>query len=176
VGAPPADRHPTEVVHRSSDRRPSAGVEVVAPAEPGPTDSARIVGRHQSETVGPALDGARIVVSGGRGLASAGAYASSNGSRRCSMGHPPRRVRSSMPAGYRTRTRSDRRQDRDARVYIACGISGATQHLVGMKGRSTFIAVNKDENAPIFALCDLAVVGDVLQVLPKLISALEARR
>ena len=60
-------------------------------------------------------------------------------------------------------------------VYVACGISGATQHLVGMKGSANIIAINKDEEAPIFGIADLGIVGDVHKVLPKLIEALQAR-
>jgi electron transfer flavoprotein alpha subunit len=61
-------------------------------------------------------------------------------------------------------------------VYLAFGISGATQHLVGMQSSKRVIAVNKDADAPIFALADLGVVGDALEVLPRLIAELEARR
>ena len=52
-------------------------------------------------------------------------------------------------------------------VYIAAGISGATQHMVGMKGAKNIIAINKDQEAPIFSIADLGIVGDVHKVLPK---------
>jgi electron transfer flavoprotein alpha subunit len=60
-------------------------------------------------------------------------------------------------------------------VYIAAGISGATQHMVGMKGAKNIIAINKDAEAPIFGVADLGIIGDVHKVLPKLIEALEGR-
>ena len=60
-------------------------------------------------------------------------------------------------------------------VYLACGISGAMQHTVGMKGAAHIVAINKDRDAPIFKLSDLGIVGDALKVLPALSAELRAR-
>ena len=61
------------------------------------------------------------------------------------------------------------------RLYVACGISGAIQHKVGMAGAGLIVAINKDANAPIFDYADLGVVGDLHQILPRLAELLEAR-
>lgn len=147
-------------------------LELPAPA----ASDARVVESHVEEREGPQLGEARIVVSGGRGLGSADGYALVERLGK-QLGAATGATRAIVDAGWVPYAKQVGQTGKTVKpeVYIACGISGAMQHLVGMKGAKTIIAINKDPDAPIFSIADLGVVGDVNQVLPKLIEALERR-
>lgn len=155
---------------------PAAAVLELPVPELGAAGAARITERFEEESQGPKLSDAAIVVSGGRGLGSADAYAIIERLAKA-LGAAPGASRAIVDAGWVPYSYQVGQTGKVVKptVYIACGISGATQHLVGMKGSKNIIAVNKDGEAPIFSVADLGVVGDVHKVLPKLAEALEAR-
>jgi electron transfer flavoprotein alpha subunit len=138
--------------------------------------TAKVVNRHVEETTGPKLDEAAIVVSGGRGLGDAEKYQIIEDLAKALKGAPGA-SRAIVDAGWVPYSYQVGQTGKVVKpnVYIAAGISGATQHMVGMKGAKNIIAVNKDKEAPIFGIADLGIVGDVHKVLPKLIEALQSR-
>jgi electron transfer flavoprotein alpha subunit len=142
----------------------------------GAAGNAKLLGRHVEERQGPKLDEAEIVVSGGRGLGEAGKYDMVEELAKLLKGAPGA-SRAIVDAGWVPYAYQVGQTGKTVKptVYIAAGISGATQHLVGMKGAKNIIAINKDKEAPIFSIADLGIVGDVHKVLPKLIEALKAR-
>ncbi len=154
----------------------AAEVVPVELPDTGATDGAKVVGRHEEEQEGPKLDEADVVVSGGRGLGAAENYALVEELAKLLKGAPGA-SRAIVDAGWVPYSHQVGQTGKTVKpsLYIACGISGATQHMVGMKGAKNIIAVNKDESAPIFSIADLGIVGDVHKVLPKLIDAIRAR-
>ena len=153
----------------------AAASVVSAPApQPGATGTAKVTARHVEERSGPKLDEASVIVSGGRGLGSAENYQMIE--ELATLLHGAAGAsRAIVDAGWAPYARQVGQTGKTVKpnLYIACGISGATQHLVGMKGSKNIVAVNKDQDAPIFSVADLGIVGDVHKVLPALIEALK---
>jgi electron transfer flavoprotein alpha subunit len=156
-----------------------AGPAQVMPAkavEVGHAGEATVRDRHVAEQLGPKLEEAAVVVSGGRGLGKAENYELVETLAKLLKGAAGA-SRAIVDAGWVPYSHQVGQTGKTVkpRVYIAAGISGATQHVVGMKGSDNIIAINKDPEAAIFGIADLGIVGDVHKVIPKLIEALQAR-
>jgi electron transfer flavoprotein alpha subunit len=151
-------------------------IVAVATTDTGHAGSATIVSRHDEPSTGPKLSEADVIVSGGRGMGSAENFhlVEQIAER---LGAAVGATRAVVDAGWVPYSYQVGQTGKTVKpnVYLACGISGAMQHLVGMKDSGMIIAINKDEEAPIFGVADLGVVGDVHKVLPKLLEALASR-
>lgn len=154
----------------------AAAVTSIAPNDLGATNAAKIVASHVEERTGPKLEEAPVVVSGGRGLGEASAYALVEELAKLLNGAAGA-SRAIVDAGWVPYSHQVGQTGKTVKptVYIAAGISGATQHMVGMKGSKNIVAINKDADAPIFQIADFGIVGDVHKVLPALIEKLKNR-
>ena len=166
---------------RAFDAEPSGGrAEVVAVdvAVPESRKRARRLERIEEGGAGARLEEARVVIGGGRGLQEPANFALLEALAAAIGNAAVGATRPVVDAGWAPFSMQLGQTGKTVKpaVYIAVGVSGAPQHVVGISGAGYVIAINKDPNAPIFQLADLGIVGDALTVLPAVIEGLKAAR
>jgi electron transfer flavoprotein alpha subunit len=160
---------------------PNGGTAEIVPVDtpvPDELTTVRRIERHEETAAGPRLEDAKVVIAGGRGLQDPSNFKLLDDLAAAIGDAAVGASRAVVDAGWVPYSYQVGQTGKTVKpeVYIAVGISGATQHVVGMKGAKRIIAINKDGDAPIFRLADLGVVGDALTVVPKVIEEIRARR
>jgi electron transfer flavoprotein alpha subunit len=158
----------------------SAGTAEVRPFEATFEDfstAAQMLERAHEQSSGPSIEDADVIVAGGRGLGGPENFALVEDLAKA-LGGAVAATRAVVDAGWYPYSAQVGQTGKTVapKLYIACGISGAIQHKVGMQGSGTIVAINKDPNAPIFEFADLGVVGDLHQIVPKLAELVRARK
>jgi len=154
-----------------------AQVEELTPSFEEFSTAATMVEQAHEESSGPSIEDADVIVAGGRGLGGPENFSLVEGLAKA-LGGAVAATRAVVDAGwypYATQV-GQTGKTVSPKLYIACGISGAIQHKVGMQGSGTVVAINKDPNAPIFEFCDLGVVGDLHEIVPRLTELVQQRR
>jgi electron transfer flavoprotein alpha subunit len=156
----------------------AGSVEKLAVAIDAGALKSRFVGIKQSEAKGVDLTKADIIVSGGRGVGDPAKFPEVIKPLADALGGAMGASRPVVDAGWLPHEYQvgSSGQVVSPKLYIACGISGAIQHLVGMKTSNYIIAINKDPDAPIFEVANLGVVGDLFEVVPALTAAVKAAK
>ncbi len=155
----------------------SAEVEDVQVTLEDFSTAARMIDQAHEESEGPSIEDADVIVAGGRGLGGPENFTLVEELAKA-LGGAVGATRAVVDAGwypYATQV-GQTGKTVSPKLYIACGISGAIQHKVGMQSSGLIVAINKDPNAPIFEFSDLGVVGDVHEVVPKLTELVKQRK
>jgi electron transfer flavoprotein alpha subunit len=160
-----------------SETSGTAEVEDVAVELEDFSTGARMVEQAHEENEGPSIEDADVVVAGGRGLGNPESFTLVEELAKA-LGGAVGATRAVVDAGWYPYATQVGQTGKSVapKLYVACGISGAIQHKVGMQASGVIVAINKDPNAPIFEFSDLGVVGDVHEVVPKLTELVKQRK